>query len=387
MKLATWNQFCPTFFGTGASELIGEKAKGFGMSKILLVTENHLIKFGIVAKVQKKLEEAGLKIVMFDKVEIDAPSDVCDAGAAMAKKEKVDGIVAIGGGSSIDTAKAIAMLTGNPGEHISDYYKPGSKEIKRGVPLITIPTTAGTGSENTQYAVIADSATHVKEVPEYGPDLALIDPILTYTLPKDQTAATGMDALAHCCEAITSKFWNPYANVFAKEGIRLIFKWLPVAVREPNNAEAREVMSFAANLGGMAIMTCSCHLGHAWAQCFGGKFHIAHGLCCAWGLPAAMWFAGKWYSEGAYIVADAMEIKYNDKTTPDELAKMMAKKIVDLMREIGVPTIKSRGYTLEDCLSSADLFFNDAAFAGSPKENTTMEDVKHYITMTYEAYQ
>jgi 1,3-propanediol dehydrogenase len=386
-RLANWNQFCPTFFGTGASELIGEKAKAMGMSKILLVTENDLVKFGVATKVQKQLEAAGLTVILFDKVKIDPPSDICDAGYALAVAEKVDGIVAVGGGSSIDTSKAIALLTGNPGDHIKKYFGQGSVGIKRGIPLITIPTTAGTGSENTQYAVITDVETHLKEVPEYRPDLALVDPVLTYTLPKSQTAATGMDALAHCCESITSKFWNPYANVFAAEGIRICLKWLPVAVREPNNAEAREKMSFAANLGGMAITPCSCHLGHAWSQCFGGKYHVPHGLGCAWGLPGAMWFAGKWAPKDSRIVADAMGIKYTEKTTPDELAKLITKKIVALMREIGIPTLKSQGYTLDDCQSVAQNVLHDAGFAGSPKENTTVDDVKEFVKVTYESYQ
>lgn len=386
-KLASWNEFCPTFFGTGASELIGEKAKGLGMHKVLLVTENDLVKFGIATKVQQRLEDAGLQVVLFDKVAIDPPSKICDEGYAVAKAERIDGIVAVGGGSSMDTAKAIALLTGNEGDHIKKYFKQGSVGIKRGVPLITIPTTAGTGAENTQYAVITDSETGLKEVPEYAPDLALVDPVLTYTLPKSQTASTGMDALAHCCEAMTSKLWNPYAYVFAAEGIRLIFKWLPVAVREPDNKEAREMMSFAANLGGMAILPCSCQMGHAWAQCFGGKYHVPHGLGCAWGLPSAMWFAGKWAPEGARKVAEAMDLQFTDSTTPDELAQMMRDKVVGLMKEIGIPSLKSQGYTLDDCLSVAEFFLNDAAFANNPKEDCTLDDIKEYIKVTYESYQ
>ncbi|SDX87442.1 iron-containing alcohol dehydrogenase [Eubacterium barkeri] len=382
MKVASWNIFCPTLFGTGASELVGEKAKELGMSKVMLVTEADLIKFGIATKVQQQLENAGLQVVVFDKVAIDAPTDTCDAGGDFAKAEKVDGIVAVGGGSSLDTAKAIALLTGNEGP-INKYYL--APPVKRGIPLITIPTTAGTGSENTQYLVIADSETGIKKVPEYAPDLALVDPVLTYTLPKGQTAATGMDALAHCAEAITSKNWNPYAYTFAEEGIRIVMKWLPVAVKEPENEEAREKLAYAANLGGMAITVCGCQMGHAWAQCFGGMFHIPHGLGCAWGLPGAMYYAGKHCPEDAKLVAKAMGIPFEDDIPSDQLADLMAKRVGDLMREIDLPTAKSQGYSLEDCLSVAKYLPDDAAIQNAPKM-PTLEEIKDYITVTYNAY-
>lgn len=388
-KLASWNEFCPTFFGTGASDLIGDKAKALGMSRILLVTEADLVKFGISTKVKEKLEAAGLEVVLFDKVAIDPPSAICDEGYAVAKAEKVNGIVAVGGGSSIDTSKAIALLTGNEGDHISKYFRQGSVGIKRGIPLITIPTTAGTGSENTQYAVISDSENNgVKEVPEYAPDLALVDPVLTYTLPKSQTAATGMDALAHCAEAITSKNWNPYAYIFAVEGIRLCFKWLPVAYHEPNNVEARENMALAANLGGMAITYCGCQLGHAWSQSFGGKYHVPHGLGCAWGLPGAMWFGGKYTPEDARIVAKAMGIADVDRLSADDLANRMKDKIVALMKELEMPSLKDKGYSLEDCQSVTDIVLKDAALANNPKgDQCTAEDINEFVKVTYEAYQ
>lgn len=385
MKVADWNLFCPTFFGTHAVTLIGEKAKALGMSKIMVVTESDLIKFKVATQVIDELEKAGFEVVVFDKCKADAPSDICDEGAAYAKENKVDGLVAVGGGSSIDTAKAICIIVGEGGTTIRDYYT--CMNAKRKLKLIAIPTTAGTGSENSQYAVIGDSATGVKEVPQYNPDLALVDPVLTYTLPASQTAATGMDALAHCAEAITSQFWNPYANIFAVEGIKLVMKWLPTAVKEPQNEKAREMMSFAANLGGMAILPCSCHMGHTWAQCFGGKYHIPHGLGCAWGLPGAMVYAAKHGSrEEAELVADAMGLTYTDETSSIELAEMMGDKVIALMKEINIPSLKSMGYTLDDCLSVADRFPHDAAFAGC-QGNPTMDDVVEYIKYTYEAYQ
>ena len=385
MSVAYWNGFCTTCFGTGAVSLIGEKAKEFGMTKVMVVTEADLMKFKVATKVTEALEAAGLEIALFDKCKADAPSDICDEGAAFAREHKVNGIVAVGGGSSIDTAKAICIIVGKGGTTIRDYYT--CNDADRVMKLIAIPTTAGTGSENSQYAVIGDSETGVKEVPEYNPDLALIDPELTYTLPAGQTAFTGMDALAHCAEAITSKNYNPYAYAFAAEGIRIIMKWLPVAVKEPHNAEAREKMAFAANLGGMAIVYCGCQMGHTWSQCFGGKFHTAHGIGCAWGLPGSMVYAAKYGSfEDSKVVADAMGVACTDETTPVQLAELMGDRVIQLMREIQVPSLKSMGYSLEDCLSIAERFPHDAAFANVPG-NAGKEEIEEFIRYTYEAYQ
>jgi 1,3-propanediol dehydrogenase len=385
MSICYWNDFCPTCFGKGAVDLVGDKVKEMGISKVMVVTEADLIKFNVATKVIDALKKADLEVFVFDKCKADAPSDVCDEGAAFARENKIDGIVAVGGGSSIDTGKAICIILGKGGTTIRDYYT--CADAPRAVKLIAVPTTAGTGSENSQYAVIGDSATGVKEVPVYNPDLALVDPVMTYTLPAGQTAATGMDALAHCAEGITSKNYNPYAYAFAAEGIRLVMKWLPIAVKEPDNEEAREKMALAANLGGMTIVYTGCQMGHTWAQCFGGKYHIAHGLGCAWGMPGSMVYAAKHGSfEDSKVVADAMGIEYTDKTTPIELAEMMGNKVIELMREINIPTLKSMGYSLEDCLSIADRFPHDAAFANVPG-NAGPAEIEEYIRYTYEAYQ
>lgn len=159
--------------------------------------------------------------------------------------------MAVGGGSTLDTAKAIGIIISQHGTTIRDYYhlEEDAHELK----LITMCTTSGTGSEISKWCVIGDEATGAKEMPVYKPDMAIVDPVLTYSVPAGTTAATGMDVLAHCVEAITNKNYNPYGYIFGKEGIKLAMKWLPIAVKDPSNKEAREKMSLAANLGGMAL--------------------------------------------------------------------------------------------------------------------------------------
>ena len=244
-----WNTFCPTLFGTGASKETGAQAKMLGMNKVMVCTEKALCDFGVATQVVDALQQAGLEVLVFDKCKADAPSDICDEGAAFVRKHGIDGIVAVGGGSTLDTAKAIGIIISQNGTTIRDYY--GIGEAEHAMKLITLSTTSGTGSEISQWAVIGDVETGAKEMPVYKPDLAIVDPVLTYSLPAGPTAATGMDVLAHCVEAITNRNYNPYGYIFGKEGIRLTMKWLPIAVKEPNNVEAREKMSLAANLGGM----------------------------------------------------------------------------------------------------------------------------------------
>ena len=228
--------------------------------------------------------------------------------------------------------------------------------------------------------------TGAKEMPVYKPDLAIVDPVLTYSLPAGPTAATGMDVLAHCVEAITNRNYNPYGYIFGKEGIRLTLKWLPVAVKEPDNAEAREKMSLAANLGGMAISACGCQIGHSFSQTFGAHHHIPHGLGCAWGLPGVMVYTAQ-YGERSNLeeVADAMDVSYTAETDSMQLAEQLAKRVTDLMRELGIKSLKDSGFTLEDCLASAEQFFHDGAFGNSPGAPGEKE-IREYITYTYHAY-
>lgn len=384
MSTYMWNTFCPTLFGTGAARETGTKAKELGMNRVMVCTEKALCEFKVATQVIDALKEAGLEVFVFDKCKADAPSDICDEGAEFVRNHEIDGIVAVGGGSTLDTAKAVCIIISQHGTTIRDYYS--IEEDAHEMKLITLNTTSGTGSELSQWAVIGDVETGRKEMPVYKPDMAIVDPALTYSVPAGTTAATGMDVLAHCVEAITNRNYNPYGYIFGKEGIRLTMKWLPVAVKEPENKVAREQMSLAANLGGMAISACGCQIGHSFAQTFGAMNHIPHGLGCAWGLPGVMTYTAK-YGERSNleIVAEAMDVSWDDNTSTMELADMLAGKVIELMRQLKIKSIKDQGYTLEDCLKSADIFVYDGAFGNSPG-NPGMKEITDYIEYTYSIY-
>ena len=178
MSVYMWNTFCPTLFGTGASKETGAQAKMLGMNKVMVCTEKALCDFGVATQVVDALQQAGLEVLVFDKCKADAPSDICDEGAAFVRKHGIDGIVAVGGGSTLDTAKAIGIIISQNGTTIRDYY--GIGEAEHAMKLITLSTTSGTGSEISQWAVIGDVETGAKEMPVYKPDLAIVDPVLTY---------------------------------------------------------------------------------------------------------------------------------------------------------------------------------------------------------------
>ena len=380
-----WNTFCPTKFGTGASQSIGEDAKKLGFTRVMVCTEKALMDFGIATQVVAALEKAGLTVYVYDKCVADAPSKICDEGVVFARENKIDGIVAVGGGSTIDTGKAIDLVLSMDGTTIADYYHVAEPEHK--VKIIAIPTTSGTGSENTPCAVICDAVTGRKEIPIFKADLALVDPVLTYTVPAKVTAATGLDVLAHCAEAITNRNYNAYANIVAKEGIRLTMKYLKTACEKPKNVEAREKMALAANLGGQAIAETGCSIGHSFSQTFGAMNHIPHGLGCAWALPSCMTYTAKYgRREDLAETADAMGVAYKDSDDAMVIAKAISDVLVAFMKELGVVSIKDMGYTLEDCLKSADLFQYDAAFANAPGK-PSVEEVREYIKDTYFIYQ
>ncbi len=384
MSVYMWNTFCPTLFGTGASGETGERAKALGMHRVMVCTEQALCEFGMVTPVIDALKDAGLEVFVFDRCRADAPSDICDAGAAYVREHAIDGVVAVGGGSTLDTAKAVGIVISQNGTTIRDYY--GIGEAEHTLKLITLSTTSGTGSELSQWAVIGDVETGAKEMPVYKPDLAIVDPALTYSVPAGVTAATGMDVLAHCVEAITNRNYNPYGYIFGKEGIRLTLQWLPVAVKEPKNAQAREAMSLAASLGGMAISACGCQIGHSFSQTFGARHHVPHGLGCAWGLPGVMVYTAK-YGERRNLeeVAEAMGVACTAETGTMELAETLAQRVVGLMKELQIKSLRESGFLLEDCLASAEQFAHDGAFGNAPGA-PSMEEIREYISYTYAAY-
>lgn len=347
-----FSQPCPVIFGRGAVQAVGEKLAELGCKKVLCVYESGVEKAGIADKVIQVIRGKGIEVVSFKGVVPDPTTDVVDEGGAIARREQVDGIVGIGGGSSMDTAKAISILLTKPGQ-AKDYVLAVPITIDTKTPVLLVPTTAGTGSEVTRVAVISRPDVNAKWSVFVNTTYAIVDPELTLTLPKNQTATTGMDALSHAMEAMTGKNPNPHSDLVGEAAIRKIAKYLPVVCEEPDNVEARTEMSLAATFAGLAFNDPITHVGHSIADALSCRFHTPHGYNCAVALPAAMRLVAPALPEKMRVIAEAMGASLTGSESGEELGDIVAGKILELMRKIGIEPLSKYAPSREEVLKLA----------------------------------
>ncbi|GAB7548558.1 iron-containing alcohol dehydrogenase [Cupriavidus sp. 8B] len=277
-----------------------------GYSRILVVTDHGVVRAGIVGPMIDALKGAGLDIAVFDQVEPDPPVAVVNA-AVEAASDSVDCVIGIGGGSTLDTAKLVAYLLASPCDPETIF----GVSVAAGdrLPLLLVPTTAGTGSEVTPIAIVTSSSGEKKGIvaPQLLPDIAILDPLNTLTMPRAATAATAIDAMVHAIEAYTGKLKkNPFSDALAREALRLLVDNLPIVLSQPEHLEGRSNMLLGACLAGMAFANSPVGAVHALAYPLGARHHVAHGLSNALMLRVVMDFnmgsAGKAYAElGDYL--------------------------------------------------------------------------------------
>jgi len=290
---AAFNFHCPTEieYGEGSLSTLPRLVARFHAKHVLVVGDPGLVKAGLVQQVQDVLAAADVPHTVFTDLKSDPEVRSVVAGTALAKSVSADLVVAIGGGSAMDTAKGIGLMMVLPGR-IEDYF--GIDRIERaGAPVIAIPTTAGTGSEVTVWSVLHDTDADRKVVigsPYICPRIALLDPQLSRSLPPSITAATGMDALTHAIESYVNQLCHPFVDATAEQAISLIGQHLRTAVAQGNHLEARGKMLIASSLAGMAFNRVRLGLVHAFSLPLGNKYHIPHGLVNGIMLPAVMAF-------------------------------------------------------------------------------------------------
>ena len=324
-------------FGIGASREIGKEAKALGGTKVLIVTDPGVVNSGLVASLRTNLEEAGMKVFLFDRVEPEPSASLVDESAQLAKENGVDVVIGVGGGSSLDIAKGASLLASNPG-NVLDYS--GMDLIpKRGLPKILVPTTAGTGSEVTRVFVLIDKRDNMKKVvfSNYSiPELALVDPMLTISMPSKVTADTGMDALVHAIETYVSMNATPFSDLLASRAIELIAKYLPMAFAKGENIEARYHMSLASLLAGMAFASGGLGAVHALAYPLGTEYHLPHGRTNAIMLPHVMEFNSIGNRSRYALIAEMM----GKREVPIDLKAGVAKAVeavIQLLDDIQIP--------------------------------------------------
>lgn len=368
--------------GVGAINDLGPNIEGKG-NKALIVTDKFMVQFGNVAKVTEALDKYGIAYSVFDGVAGEPTDKMVNAGVEQYRHEECDFLIGLGGGSPMDTAKAIGVMVASNADKISDFMH---KSINVAVPyLVAIPTTAGTGSEATQFTIIADTENDVKMLlagPSVLPQLAVVDPTFTMTAPPSVTAATGVDALCHAVEAYTSRKAQPLSDTFALSAIKKIHKNLPICYQDGKNEAARMEMALGATEAGIAFNNSSVTIVHGMSRPIGALFHIAHGVSNAILLPACMEFAIAENTSRFADIARIMEVA-DDNTPDDAAAQAFVVEIARFCQELNIPTLEELKVDKAEFMSLLEKMAEDALDSGSPA-NTMRQPTKEEIIAIYQ---
>lgn len=363
----------------GSSARLGELLVGLGSRSALLVTDKGVEAAGLLESALNSCREVGVKVTVFTDVEADPPDHVIQAAADFAREQEIDGVVGLGGGSSMDTAKLVALLALGQ-EKLEDIYGVGNAQRPR-LPLILVPTTAGTGSEVTPISIVTTGESEKKGVvsPVLLPDWAVLDAELTAGLPTHVTAATGIDAMVHAIEAMTSKrLKNPLSDCLAREALRLLGGNIREACDNGANLEARQAMLLGAMLAGMAFANAPVAGVHALAYPVGARFHVAHGLSNSLVLPRVLAFnadsAEAVYAEVAEILVPGCN------GTAAERTERLLQYLRELPVSLGLPTRLSEvGIAQADLAQlAADAMLQTRLLVNNPCEITERDALTIY---------
>ena len=363
--------------GAGALDMAKNEISRQG-KKALIVTDQVMIQLGNAKKLEEILEEQGVAYSVYAEITGEPTDKMIKAGLEQYRNQDCDFLIALGGGSPIDSMKAIASLI-NTDCGISDYM--GKTIDCKMPPMTAIPTTAGTGSEATQFTIITDTEKDIKMLLKgkvLMPDLAVIDPQFTMTAPPAITAATGLDALCHCVEAYTSRKAQPLSDTFALSAVKRIFTYLPRAYHNGQDQEARIQMSLAALEAGIAFNNSSVTIIHGMSRPIGALFHIPHGMSNAMLLDECL----KEVVSGAYERFGTLgrEIGAAGINDTDEIASQkFVARIGELVRDLEIPTLEEYGVSRKEFFSVIDKMSTDAMDSGSPQntmKEIDIEDVK-----------
>ena len=365
-----------SYHGAGAVKEIVTEAKANGFTKAFVASDPDLVKFGVTAKVTDLLDEANIPYEVYSNIQPNPPIENVTAGVEAFKASGADFIVAIGGGSSMDTSKAIGIIITNP-EFADVRSLEGVAPTKNPcVPIFAVPTTAGTAAEVTINYVITDTERKRKFVcvdPHDMPVVAFVDPEMMASMPKGLTAATGMDALTHAIEGYTTKAAWEMTDMFHLEAIKLIAKHLRGAVN--NEPEGREGMALAQYIAGMGFSNVGLGIAHSMAHTLGAVYDTPHGVACAMMLPNVMEFNADTTGDKFANIARAMGVEGVDDMSVEEYRKAAVDAVRKLSVDVGIPTVLE-ALKEEDLDFLAESAAADACTPGNPKE-ASLEDYKN----------
>jgi alcohol dehydrogenase class IV len=372
MQRFEFNTVARIINGAGAALELADECRRLGVTRPLLVTDPGLVAIGLVQPVVAALADAGLRPLVFDQVREDPPEATVLAATELARNGEVDGVIAVGGGSSMDVAKVVAVLLGGT-QSLPELYGVGQVTGSR-LPLLLVPTTAGTGSEVTPVAVITTGETTKAGIssPVLLPDVAVLDAALTLGLPPAVTAMTGVDAMVHAIEAYTSRHKkNPLSDNLAVNALRLLSRNIRTAVREGGNQQARAEMLLGACLAGQAFANAPVAAVHALAYPLGGHYHIPHGLSNSLVLPSVLTFNAP-SAQAQY--AELAEVVLGETLTGSDEAKtaLLIFALRELIEDVMLPaTLRQAGVKAADLeVLAADAMLQQRLLVNNPREIT-----------------
>lgn len=364
-----------SYHGSGAIQEIATEAKAHGFKKALVCSDPDLIKFGVTAKVTDILDKNGLEYEIYSEIKPNPTIDNVKHGVETFKKSGADYLIAIGGGSSMDTSKAIGIIIANPEFEDVRSLEGVAPTKKPCVPIIAVPTTAGTAAEVTINYVITDVERKRKFVcvdPHDMPIIAIVDPDMMSSMPKGLTASTGMDALTHAIEGYTTKAAWEMTDMFHLKAIEIIARSLRSAVA--NEKEGREGMALGEYIAGMGFSNVGLGIAHSMAHTLGAVYDTPHGVACAMMLPIVMEYNADCTGEKYREIARAMGVKGVDDMSVEEYRKAAIDAVAQLSVDVGIPT-KLEAINEDDLDFLAESAHADACAPGNPKD-ASVEDLK-----------
>ena len=364
-----------SYHGSGAIQEIATEAKAHGFKKALVCSDPDLIKFGVTAKVTDILDKNGLEYELYSEIKPNPTIDNVKHGVETFKKSGADYLIAIGGGSSMDTSKAIGIIIANPEFEDVRSLEGVAPTKKPCVPIIAVPTTAGTAAEVTINYVITDverKRMFVCVDPHDMPIIAIVDPDMMSSMPKGLTASTGMDALTHAIEGYTTKAAWEMTDMFHLKAIEIIARSLRSAVA--NEKEGREGMALGEYIAGMGFSNVGLGIAHSMAHTLGAVYDTPHGVACAMMLPIVMEYNADCTGEKYREIARAMGVKGVDDMSVEEYRKAAIDAVAQLSVDVGIPT-KLEAIKEDDLDFLAESAHADACAPGNPKD-ASVEDLK-----------
>lgn len=371
-----------SYHGSGAINAIPDEIKGRGLSKILVASDPDLVKFGVTQKVTDILDKAGIEYKLYSDIKPNPTIENVQSGVEVYKEYGADGIVAIGGGSSMDTAKAIGIIVNNP-EFADVRSLEGVAPTKcKSVPIIAVPTTAGTAAEVTINYVITDSEKNRKMVcvdVHDIPVVAVVDPDMMSTMPKGLTAATGMDALTHAIEGYITKGAWELSDMFHLKAIEVISRSLRDAVN--NTKEGREGMALGQYIAGMGFSNVGLGIVHSMAHPLGALYDTPHGVANAIILPTVMEYNAPATGDKYKYIAKAMGVDGVEEMSVEEYRKAAIDAVKQLSKDVGIPADLKEIVKPEDIPFLAQSAFDDACRPGNPRDTSVEEITELYKSL------